>query len=573
MLNSVDAIRSLKRALDAALTSLRLDSVSFGRPEVVEKVSLETEAIFQGFAKAKPSKEDAYRAALAFLRGEPLDENQNHLIAGALCEPISERHGARVLADGRFPSLLSQYEADAKAGALWRLTWYGLLTSYFAFDLSHANSEGKAGWTRLQETLQCTWPYIDAESGHAAVPVWVKVMRQETEVLSPAAADKYAAAYLDGHDETVKQLAEDLGIPQASWFWQTLVLGAVRTCCRLGSDTQFKSRIPRLIELISAYPVFRDDAIELILTRYQLCNSTEVHPELRDYVVQRDVWRNPKLRHTNVASGWNRVSDDVWRMALGWVNEKNLKLFFELLAGRSGSDEGRLEFWSRYLDQISWTKLVFGAESMQLARRHTGIQELMLQEEGTYAELTGTNKGVDAFMMQIGEYVIVEFSQTNNRCFIYPEKELPFKRYANTYAGDTTDLKKGYEGNFVAQITHRKGWETNAELKLRSLGIEPDESNSRRRSAIRRVRNSEGNADRNSISDLQKAPPGARFTMETLRNVVAKFPGAFVNDMRSANGGRLWVEDPQQRRTLANTMKSWGFRWADSRSAWYFPPS
>ena len=571
MLNSTDAIRSLERALGSALGALRLESVSFGSPEIVEKAALETEMTFQGFAKAKPSKEDAYRAALTFLQGLALDDTQCHMVSSALCEPISERQGARVLGDDRFQSLLNQYEEDAKKGALWRLTWYGLLTSYFAFDPSHASSEENAGWVRLRETLQKTWPHIDAESGNAAVPVWVKVMRQETEVLSAAAADKYAADYLDGHDETVCQLAEDLSIPQGSWFWQSLVLGAARTCCKFASDAQFKSRLPRLIELMKAYPVFRDDALELILTRYYQCSTTEVHPELRDYVVHKDVWRNPKLRYTNVATGWSRVSDDVWRMALGWVNERNLKEFFQLLAGRSGSDEGRLDFWSRYLEQISWTRLIFGAETMSLARRNSAIRELIAQEDGAYAELTGTNKEVDAFMMQIGEYLIVEFSKTGNACNVYPAQGLQFDRYARTYAGDTGDLKYGYYGGGALHIKHMRGWQERAEYQLKSLGIYPDDSASHRRPAVRRVRPDEKDTTSSKTANFTELPPGASFTMEQLQNIVDKFPGAYIKDMRNANGGRLWVEDPQQRRTLANTMKAWGFRWANSRSAWYYP--
>jgi len=126
-----------------------------------------------------------------------------------------------------------------------------------------------------------------------------------------------------------------------------------------------------------------------LLTRYHGCKERPIHAELRDYVVRKDIWRNPKLKAAGLATTWNRVSDDVWRMVLSWVNESNLRDFFGILASRNHAEEGRLEFWTKYLNQISWTRLIFGPETMRLARRNREISELIAREEGAYAQLLG----------------------------------------------------------------------------------------------------------------------------------------------------------------------------------------
>lgn len=576
MLSGTEAIRSLEQALASALASLRIPITEFGRPAIVEKAAQQAEAVFQGVATAHPSKQDASDAVLAFMRGHSLTDYQYDLAASALCETFRELQGTRAIGHSRFENLIERYEIQAKSGKLWRLTWYGLLASYFSFDRGKASENERGGWVKLRDMLRRTWPDIDRESGTRIVPDWIKVMRRESQLLTDSAADKYSADYLDGQTEGVTQLAEGLGIPQSSWFWHSLVLGAVRTCCNFKNDSEFKTRISRVLELLNARPVFRDEALEIILARYHSCSLTEAHPQLRDFVVHRDVWRNPKLKAAGMATAWNRVPEPVWRMVLGWVNEANLKLFFELLAGRSGSDEGRLEFWSRYLEQITWTRLIFGSETMDLARSNQEIRNLLAQEEGTYATLT-LNKDVDAFMMQIGDYIAVEFSKKPNACYVYRSKQLRFDLNARRYTGSTDDLKYGFHEGAEMQIIHLPGWEQRTEGKLKILGIYPDKHSVKRKPTIAgslastsRVTTNLDSTRATIVAGPDRAPKNAKFSIDNLRKLVSNYLEAHINDYRS-NGGRLWVEDPQQRASLATALKRWDFRWSNSRKAWYYP--
>src|SRR6185369_8912884 len=357
--------------------------------------------------------------------------------------------------------------------------------------------------------------------------------------------------------------------------------------------------------------VYRDEALVAVLTRYHQCSEPARHVLLRDYVVRKDVWRNPKLRAAGLATSWTRVDDSVWRMVLQWVNEANLKDFFAVLAARRNSDEGRLEFWSQYLEQISWTRLIFSSQTRYLAYSNEAIRNLIAREEDSYATLS-TNADVDAFMMQLGEYIIVEFSRVPNAAYAYKADELPFEPYAREYTGTMADLKAGFHGEHAARILHKKGgWENEAAAKLRRLGIFPDESRRDRQRVTRQPpanrerattvgpdarlatllaetatsqppadskRANKVDSDASPVTWLKDAsvktdspPKGAPFTMQSLRALLSGFGDAYVLDKRRDSGGRLWVGDPRQRPGLDSELKKLGFQWASGLNAWYYP--
>lgn len=375
-----------------------------------------------------------------------------------------------------------------------------------------------------------------------------------------------------GNTARVDRLAADLGISPSSWFWHELVLEAVRSAASK-TDAEFKGLIPKLIGLIDSRRAFRDDSIELILNRFHACADSTPDDRLRDYVVGPNVWKNPKLRDTGLATAWTRVPDPVWMMVLGWVNKRNLKDFFDILASRNQADEGRLAFWSNYLEQITWTRLVFGSETMVLKNRNPAVRDLIAREEGAYAQLTA-RKDVDAFMMKIGDFIIIEFSKKPNACYVYSENALPFERHKRTYLGNTEDLALGFHKGCAARIVHTPGWESRAGWDLSALGIYPDKD--KRDSMQLRAAQSMQNESTSKV--FQAKPSSAKphkVSTEQLRMLVVKYPDIVIEDRRKFgggldNGGRLWVQDPHQNAKLEQELKALGFRWADRRSAWYF---
>ncbi|CAN7564476.1 EH signature domain-containing protein [Variovorax sp. LjRoot178] len=582
--------------LSAAIASFDVAAMLKGRPEHVEQASKEAARIFQGQAKAIPSKETAYAAALELMRGRSLDGWQRHLVASGLSEPIKEQGGARAIGHPASAHLLKAYEAEAGTGDLWEMTWFGLLGSYFAFDPMRASQTELSGMKAVRHTLAATWPHVSKRVGDRYAPDWVTVIRTQPGLLEDAAADDYADEYLRGDDLAIRTLVRDLGIPPQSWFWHRLVLSCVTAACRR-DDLKFKQTLSRLLTLLDEHSAFRNEALAQILVRFHACQDKSSDDRLRDYVVRKDVWQNPKLKAAGIATAWNQVPVPVWQMVLHWVNKQNLQDFFDVLAARNKADEGRLAFWSKYMEQISWTRLIFGADTLALARRQPAVRELIAREEGVYAILTA-NKDVDAFMMQIGDFIVVEFSKKPNACYVYPSNDLAYDRYRRTFEGGTDDLKYGYyESNKTARILHMPGWQVDAERILKRSGIYPDahvrakgpgstfvktpESVPARKSAVATAAPAEaalpaqpalGSVEMLS-GDLARlsAPKDAIFTMSRLEKLLLKFAGSYVDDRRSTSGGRLWVEDPDQHGALGMTLKSYGFQWSAKRSAWYYP--
>jgi hypothetical protein len=160
--------------------------------------------------------------------------------------------------------------------------------------------------------------------------------------------------------------------------------------------------------------------------------------------------------------------------------------------------------------------------------------------------------------MQLGSYLIVEFSKKPNACYVYKANELPFEPYAKEYDGGSPDLAVGPNGNFAARIVHRpeSGWEIDAHSKLRALGIYPD---------IGR----DGSAQTSAYSRSWERV-SSELDLDEVKAVVRRFNGAVLRDERTKTGGRLWVSDSQNRQLLGKELQQLGFVWSDFRKAWYY---
>lgn len=555
---ATQALAQLESRLASLLADLARRCENPGQPVLVETASKEAERIFEGYTKMQPNKRAIYECALELLQGRKLNAWQQDLVAFGLTEPIREVGNATVLSSPRLEGLLLAYEKQAKSRDLWPLSWHALLTTYFSYDpQSCQDDSARAGWKRLQKFLQDTWPSLNQALGKELVPDWALVLRREPDALSPRPADKYADAYLRGDQEPANRLARDLGIPDYSWFWQSLILSAVHRAAAQ-TDDKFIALIPHLIKLLKERTAFRDEAIECLLVRYHSCKGAPPHEALKDFVISADVWKNPKLKLIGQGgAAWSRVPEPVWRMVLNWVNQGNLRDFFEILAARNQADAGRLAFWSRYMDQIVWARLIFGSETWELQSRNPEVRQLIAGEQGMYARLTSPQKRmVDAFLMQIGNYLIVEFSKKPNACYVYKAGELPFEPYAKKYDGGSPDLAVGPDGDFAARIVHAPRWEFGAHETLRSLGLFPDKGKEKITPASASVRSAGLRSN--------------EFDLDEVKAIVGRFSGAMVLDERTNLGGRLWVSDPQKRQLLGKELQSLGFRWSDFRNCWYY---
>ncbi|TXH69238.1 MAG: hypothetical protein E6Q83_10835 [Thiothrix sp.] len=467
----------LQAQLQTVLVSFDLPSLAIGNPKAVEAAVQQVTKMFEGYASAAPPQERSYAAALKFLRGDKLSVAEKDWIAAALNQPIKEQGGKCVLESDRFKGLIDHYQRQIDKRQIWRLAWYWLLLSYFSTELSTvAQDVGKKEQNRelLRVFLAPSYKFFSGEKENKILPRWARALASHPHLLSKKPCAPYAQDFLEGNTTVLDQVKADIAIPNQSWFWHELTLALVEHATKNKNDDVFKGSIKKLIEYLEKHSGFKDQAIKLILERYYRCKDSSALDILRDYVVAPDVWKSPKLRDSGIASKWRYVDENIWRMVLAWVTKEHLRLFFEVLSGRHGAQKDRFQFWSQYINQISYTKLVFGSTTQVQRSRNKEIAKLFREEQDIYAILDSNNADLDAFIMQIGGYTFVEFSMNGNAAFIYNNGELPFKMIARRLNDKTySDGLKCAQSN---KIIHNGDWQFNTKNKLMSMGIYPDKN-------------------------------------------------------------------------------------------------
>lgn len=476
---SVDAINALQQGLQQTINNFEIPSQQIGNTQAIIKSVEEVEKIFEGYASASAPIARAYAAALSFLRGRELKDDEYDFITAAIDTPIKEQGGKRIIDSENFLDLLNHYYNQVAKESMWRLSWYWLLLSYFEIDYK-SNDLSTKNINQLRKFLFDTHGSFINETG--LVPMWVKVLGGHKNLFSSRPCDRYAKAYIDNQNDEINEIKNILKIPIKSWFWHHLTLTVAKYITSLTDDASFKSHLPKMISFIDEHHGYRDEAIKILLERYYKCHDKSVNVILRDYIIRPDVWKNPKLRNTGIASKWQHVDEGVWRMVFGWVTREHLRMFFEIIAGRHGARKDRFSFWLQYVDQITFTKLVFGLTTEMQRQKNIEIKKLFDEEDGVYALLKSSNRELDAFIMQIGKYTFVEFSMNGNAAFIYETSNLHFNMNTRRLSDDDRSLKLRLDEEFKLKtyqkpdnrIIHINDWQSNTKNRLTQLGIFPD---------------------------------------------------------------------------------------------------
>lgn len=151
---------------------------------------------------------------------------------------------------------------------------------------------------------------------------------------------------------------------------------------------------------------------------------------------------------------WREISYEKKQLIVQWLSLQDINLFFTTIS----MHPDRKKFWMRYVQRMSYSRIALSWAI--LANPPEGLVEFIKQRR--YAELT---QAECAFIMRIGEYVIVEFSRSGNACYIYKFSQLPFAIDAPRYT--TVELKNQSAAHF--RLTHTGAWYDNFDRILRQL--------------------------------------------------------------------------------------------------------
>ena len=422
----------------------------------------------------KPQGSVAYEAAKNYFLGNILpSDTLADLVAFAIHRKIDDINDSVFNNQEKLDHLLAAYRDKCNRGVDMAITWNGLMRSYF--EANPANTVTRNLFDQSQEKIRAflndTWEQVKASTEFKLT--WMRSIDENLDLLSIDPCSKYARYWFEGKDSLVMKVSAEIQIPSASWFWEKLFISCVQHIINL-DDQNFKKDLSKLFILFDEKKLYRDIALRVVLDRYANCYDLSVNKELKEYSI--DLWGSPE-GHMLAGNPWAKVSEPALKMMLNWVNESNLRLFFELLKQRGFADDERLNFWLKYIRNVSSSKLVLGPNSRRFVEGRTDLRKVFGREVSNYSLLLNdANIDNDAFLMDIGGSLIVDFS-VQGGCYVYRPGTNNFSINAKNHFSSTarSGLKENYHKNGMA-FAHTPGWTDShrAPYILRSkYGISP----------------------------------------------------------------------------------------------------
>ena len=354
---------------------------------------------------------------------------------------------------------LSQFEKIFQTD-IRRNTWFGLLFSYFSLDITDME-RSPICWLKLRELLKKSFNSLYDKTKNPRD--WMRIIHQHPDILTCDIVEKMASSVLVGDMTYTDNIRKHLNITSNSWVWLELFKEQINQACE-AEDSMFYGYIDPILSASRPYQNHLNDVIKSLLNRYQQsAKSNVVSASLK--TVSFEKWGSPQLQTT---TSWGLVRTETKAMVLQWFAKDDLEHFFSMLQDNGTPDLRRLNFWLRYISQISYTRIVLGRGS--LFNRTIDFVNFRRINNGRYSMLSGAKETNNAFILKIGQYYIVEFSETGNACYIYSENNMPFP-----YSKASLDLKDVKNKDFsIKRISHSGDWELSMDLTMNQLGIFSD---------------------------------------------------------------------------------------------------
>lgn len=345
-----------------------------------------------------------------------------------------------------------------------------LLSSYFAFPRydEQTLTGSHSGWKILRDWLarQKTIFQHDSKNEKLRKPSWFTLLIKHENLLTHKPCDRYGEDMLRGDNSGLEEARQGLGIPRDSWVMEETILSHMRSAASLG-DTPFKSHIDQLLNVINGQTsvdvseLLKQKAIAVLVSRYARCDSKPEHGKLRDTSVS--IIGNPWLKRTAWDAWVKNLNDqpdeEAREMVNGWLTRQLITDFFALLSSDEQADPRRLNYWLRFVPDIEGTPwLALGPDAMRNSAKP--YRELRERAKGRLLRLD--NPGAsnnNAFIMKMGERLIVEFGVTGNACYVYPATPVPFKLGGLSIS--LNDLKNKSMGESLRHADGHIPWERN----------------------------------------------------------------------------------------------------------------
>ena len=459
----------LSSKLSSSLNRFNRDSegimLAIDHPFLLKQEADRLTLLFEQGAPPEPPLQQRINALARLRRGDAdLSRRDWTLITWGLCDDCGAS-GKPIEEQRLFDAVMAHTGEWIIRRDVPRKGWFGLLNSYFSFDVDAFPLHGN--WRRLRVCLLDTMPILF--SSLSRPKLWSRMIEQHTDIFTDQPGYSLRQILFYGSVDERDQLRNSLPIPESSWLWRRVITYQIDYLNSM-SDSDFVAAIPRMVDFIRTKPLYADEMLAALLTRYcQSLYRSESHEVLKAESFAR--WGNPQLRSS---ARWSLVEEPVRGMVLRWFAKEDLEHFFSLLQGSGQVDKARLVYWLRFVDQISYTRILLGEDALN--NPDPEFRNFRQKNLSRYGNLIGGLRHNNGFVLKIGDHYLVEFSGTGNACYAYQEKELPFEPSAKTLHADHQLKRKIYDRQGVDnRILHMSGWEWKADQFLAKRGIRAGE--------------------------------------------------------------------------------------------------
>ena len=571
-------LEELKKLLQGSFDPRNvLHGVTFGNPRAMSSILKEIKRDL-GDSEGKPSQDLIVNAIKKFdSKGDTDTFVELKYVCYGIETPVGQKN-FKIIEDS--DSLNQLFEIVSKrSNKQLRRCFQGLLSGYFRYDpKDEANKNGEMNWVSLKTYLRLKLkPLYASSSERGIIPDWLNTLYEHKNLLDENPCKRYADSLGRGNTQELEEVCTGLGIESSSWVWNEAFMAYVLSVCEL-DDQQFQINLDGVINLIKGNGQIQIpekisiQAITKCIIRYVQCNSTPEHAVLRDLCVRRI--GNPMLDKTK----WDAFVDNepARLMVASWLKQQLIRDFFELLAQDGAADIRRLNYWLRWEQHIS--EMWFFLGDMAYKDRRNTFISLRERMGGAIRKLIEPNRPENnAFVMKVGDYLVIEFSTKNNAMFLYEGDVASALMKIETRT--TTSLKnlKGFKDKY----RHIGYWESAFDSVLR-LAIrnssKPRSTQASTKSTISGKTNT-SQSSTTSVSSSEKTsnldipvyvrtPANLTLNMDHLLLMAAR-ADIQVDDNRSY-GGKLWVILPirETNREFAKYLEDIGFKYIAGQGYW-----
>lgn len=403
------------------------------------------------------------RAALARFNSHlPLSRQEWRMVLSGLSDRAIE--DIQVLdSPSLFSRVVNQLRDDIQNNQFRRREWFSLCFSYFSF--THTNPQENPQWLMLRQQIVKGYDVICRQQ--VREKDWMRVVNAQKELFTDNAGTQLAKQLFNGEIKNLAHLQVIAQIPDSSWLWTKIMAYVCSQIVQLDDD-ELQSHIPSLIEIGKSYPNYRDRIFAACLTRYSKARFRDI-PHLPLKTASFEAWGSPQLRSKN--NVWlHHVDESVAQMVKGWFARQDLEHFFSLLQGSAQVDRARLAYWLRFVNQMSYTRVILGGDAR--ANGQTDFVEFRKANRGRLGYLDGGTSADNAVIMQIGDYYFVEFSRVGNACYVHKANSRFNPEQQTLHL--SLELKDTHKDVFVAKYNHSGPWQARFDHELSRLGIKPD---------------------------------------------------------------------------------------------------